>query len=447
MDKLEKRKNLKALVTLSLPIILEEILSVLLQYVDTAMVGRLGEEATAAVNLTATVNWLIGSSLAAIGVAAVAMISKAFGAKEQDKVSRVSSQILVYSLLAGVFVSVLAVSLSPFVPTWMQADASIRPQAGMYFRIASCAIVFRSLWIVMASTLRAIKDTRTPMIISVGANVLNVILNYIFIYVLSMGVRGAAYATFISYTAAGIAMLIAVLRNPVLGCRIKGFRFDRELNREAIKIGGPAFATSFASCMGHVVFASLVSSMGTTIFAAHSIALAAEEMFYVPGYGLRGATSTLIGISVGEDDKDKFRVVERQSIVLTIIMMTITGALLFVLARPLMAFFTPSVPVIELGSQVLRLIAVSEPIFGLMIVSEGIYYGLGRTRYTFVVSAIESWCIRILSTVILLRFTEARLFHVWICMFADNTFRALALALPLFCGKDMKYFEDRKTGV
>lgn len=447
MDRIERRKSLRTLIVLSLPIILEEMLSVLLQYVDTAMVGRLGEEATASVNLTATVNWLIGSCLSAIGVAAVAMISTAYGAKDEKKIQKVSSQILLYSIIGGLLITVVAVGLSPFIPIWMQADVRIQAQAGEYFRIISMPLLFRAFWIILANSLRAIKDTKTPMVISIAANVLNVILNYLFIYVFGLGVRGAAIASAISFTSAGVAMLVVTLRNGILHCTLRGFHFDRNIHREAVRIGFPAFATSFASCMGHVVFASLVSSMGTTIFAAHSIALSAEEMFYVPGYGLRGATSTLIGISVGENDKDKFRVVEWQSVIMTVLMMAFTGLALFFLARPLMMFFTPSEPVIALGTRVLKLIAVSEPIFGLMIVCEGIYFGLGRTRNTFVVSAVGSWGIRILSTVILLRFTHATLFQIWICMFADNTFRALALALPLFAGKDISYFEDRKASV
>lgn len=445
MDRIQKRSNLKNLILLSLPIILEELLSVLLQYVDTAMVGQLGEQATAAVNLTTTVSWLIGSSFAAIGVSAVAMISTAFGAGDNKKVSSVCSHIVVYSIIFGALVCVLCITLSPYVPIWMQADVSIQERASEYFRIVSYAILFRSLWIVLSSCLRAIKDTRTPMIVSISVNVLNVILNYLFIYKLRLGTRGAALATLVSYTLAGIATLTVVLRNKTLKPSFKGFHFEKNINKEALHIGLPAFATSFASCMGHVVFASLVSSMGTTVFAAHSIALAAEELFYMPGFALRGATSTLIGISVGEKDKEKFRLVEKQSILLTMAMMTVTGAMLFFLARPLMAFFTPSEAVIEKGSQVLRLIATSEPIYGLMIAAEGIYYGLGRTKNTFVVSAVGSWGIRILSTVLLLRLGNPTLLHIWICMFCDNAFRAMALALPLVCGKDIKFFEKRQT--
>ncbi len=447
MERLERQKNFKTLVTLAIPVILEQILTTLLQYVDTAMVGRLGPAATASVSLTTSVNWLIGNVFAAVGIAFVAIISSALGADDKEKISRVSSQAVIYIVVLGMGVGAIAVGLSPFIPIWMQADAEIRKQASIYFAIISAPMLFRASSIICASSLRAVKDTKAPMVINLVANILNVILNYLLIYPAGLGVTGAAIATAASSVIAGTLMFITMFRKPILNCRFKGLRFDRNVYKETIGIGLPAMATSTASCLGHVVFASLVSSMGTTVFAAHSIALSSETMFYLPGYGLRSATSTLIGISVGENDKDKFRVVERQSVILTIAMMTFTGIMLFIFARPIMAIFTPDAEVIRQGAQVLKLIAVSEPLFGLMIVSEGIYYGLGKTKITLVVETIGSWGIRILFTVICVKVLHTTLFEVWICMFADNAFRALAMATPLFLGKDLKYFESRRKGM
>lgn len=431
MDKTERRRSLNTLVTLSIPVILEEILTTLLQYVDTAMVGRLGAEATASVSLTTTVNWLIGSIFAAAGVAVVAIVSSAYGAGDREKISRFSSQIPLYVLVSGLVVTALAVGLSPVIPVWMQADVSIRRQASTYFCIISIPILFRAASIICACALRAVKDTKTPMVVNLGANVLNVVLNYFLIYRAGLGVTGAAIATAVSSTLCGIVMFILMRGNAHLKSPVK-FSMEKDLLQETVQIGFPALATSMVSCMGHIVFASLVSSMGTTVFAAHSIALAAETMFYLPGYGLRSATSTLIGISVGENNYDSFRTVMRQSVILTVAMMTFTGLLLFLFARQIMAIFTPDAEVIFLGARVLKLIAVSEPLFGLMIVSEGIYYGMGETKSPFIVTTIGSWGIRIVSTFICIHVFNASLFEVWICMFADNAFRALAMSIPLF---------------
>ena len=446
MEKLERRRNFRSLIVLAIPVILEQILTTLLQYVDTAMVGRLGAAATSSVSLTTSVNWLIGSAFSAIGVAVVAIVSSAYGAGNQEKIRKVSSQIVIYILASGLVIGALAVGLSPVIPIWMQADVSIQRQASVYFGIISIPLVFRASSIICACALRAVKDTRTPFVINLIANVLNVILNYLLIYTAGLGVTGAAIATAVSSVAAGVAMFIVMMKSPVLKCT-KQIRFDRDICRETVQIGLPALATSTVSCLGHIVFASLVSSMGTTVFAAHSIALSAETLFYLPGYGLRSATSTLIGISVGEDDHDKFKVIERQSVLLTIAMMAVTGITLFVLAEPMMRIFTPDAEVIRQGARVLRLIAVSEPLYGLMIVSEGIYYGLGQTKITFIVATIGSWGIRILSTVVCVHVIHTTLFEVWICMFADNTFRALALSIPLFSGLDSKYFTKRRQSL
>lgn len=443
MDKLERRKVLKDLVILALPVVIEEILATLLSYVDTAMVGRLGEIATASVNLTTSINWLIGSVFGAAGIAVVAIISKGYGAQDWEKVKDTSSHVLWFSLVLGTLIGTLAILLSPYIPIWMGSDIEIHEMASMYFRIISIPMIFRCLSRLCASALRAVKNTKTPMIINLSSNLLNVILNYILIYKVNLGVKGAAIATAISFTVMGGAQLVFMMDNEILKPRFRGFRFNKTIVRETLQIGLPALATSAASCMGHVVFAGLVSSMGTTVFAAHSIALSAESMFYVPGYGFRSASSTLIGISVGEQNEDKFRTVERQSIIITVIMMAFNGAMLFLFARPIMEFFTPSQAVILQGAQVLRLIAISEPLFGLMIATEGIYYGLGQTKYTFIIETIGAWAIRIFFTIICVKVLHTNLFKVWICMFADNSFRALALFFPILMGRDKKMFEKR----
>lgn len=441
----EKKENLKILITLAIPVILEQILTTLLQYVDTAMVGRLGAQATAAVSQTTTVNWLIGSVFGAVGVAVTAMVSSAYGAKDYDKIKRITTQVVFYTAVCGLLTTLAATVLSPFIPVWMQASVEIRKSASEYFFIISSVLLFRSANMIFASALRAVKDTRTPMFINMGANFLNVILNYLLIYTAGLGVRGAAIATAISSVISGVLMFCAMQRNTLLKAHIGRFSIDRTLLKESSNIALPTLATSTASCLGHIVFASLVSSMGTTVFAAHSIALSAETIFYLPGYGLRSATSTLIGISVGEDNKQKYVIIKHQSMVVTVLMMVFTGLTLFLFAHPIMAVFTPDQNVIALGTRVLRLIAVSEPLYGLMIVSEGIYYGLGKTNIPFFIETTGAWVIRIVFSVICVKFLHTSLFEVWLCMFADNTFRALAMSIPLIAGKDRKYFEQRRT--
>lgn len=419
----------KTLVTLSIPTIIEEVLSTLIQYVDTAMVGRLGEKATAAVSTTTTINWLIHAIPAAISVAVLAIAAKAMGACDEERLKKISGQAILLSLISGLILEVAAILLAPFIPVWMGSAEDIRQEATMYFAILSSTLLLRTSSRVFAASIRATKDTRTPMLISMAENVLNVILNYLFIYALAMGVKGAAIASAISYGVGGLAMYIAFRKNKYLHCSYKYVKPDKLLLKQVCTIGLPALGTTVTSCFGYVVFAGLVSGMGTTIFAAHSIAVAAEEIVYIPGYGLRLATSTLVGNAYGEGNHKKLKLTEEISILITIMIMVINGILLYIFAYPLMCFFTSSDRVALLGSEMLRLVAFSEPFFGLMIVIEGIFYGIGRTKSIFGIETFSMWGVRILSTFICVKVLHLSLTAVWLCMIADNVCKAVLLLI------------------
>ena len=132
------------ILSLAWPTMLEQLMQTAVQYIDTAMVGSLGTQATAAVGATSTVNWLIGSSISALSVGFLSFIARACGAKDQQAAHRSVSQAVLAVLVAGTFFTVLALSLSPFVPVWMQVDASIRALASQYFFILYPALPLRS---------------------------------------------------------------------------------------------------------------------------------------------------------------------------------------------------------------------------------------------------------------------------------------------------------------
>ncbi len=438
----------KSLVTLSIPVILEQILSTLLQYVDTAMVGQLGEKATASVSVTSTITWLIYCLPSAIGVAVLALISRELGAKNYDNIKSLASQTLIISIACGIFLTVLCVSLAPFIPTWMGAEETIREDAVAYFTIICIPLLFRCLTAILAAALRAVKDTRTPMRISVATNLCNIGLNYVFIYILGMGVKGAAIGSCISYTAAGILTFVFFYRNEYLHFEFGKYGLKKNIIKDCFEIGGPVLITNFVSCAGYVVFARLVSSMGTMIFAAHSIAVTAETMFYIGGYGLKTATSTLVGISLGENDFKKFNVVCKLSAISTVVMMSISGLALYLISDIMMPLFTSSDEVAVLGAAMLRIVAFTEPFFGIMIMMQGIYYGLGKTKYVFVVEVIGMWLVRILFTFLCVVIWHMDLYAVWYCMIADNILKATLLAIP-FLNKNRrsKMFYETWAGI
>lgn len=427
LKKADYKVALVSLITLSIPTILEEVFATLLQYVDTAMVGRLGEKATAAVSTTTSIGWLINSIPGAIAIAMLAIASKANGAGQDEKLKKLAGQSILYAFVVGVILEILALVLSPFIPIWMGVEEDIVRPASLYFSITSITLIFRTSARVFAAMIRSLKDTRSPMCISVAENILNVILNFVFIYGLGLGVVGAAIASCISFGIGGIAMFLMMLSKKQLRPSFVDLKPDKDIWMEALPIGYPVLGATVVSCMGYIVFAGMVSGMGTIIFAAHSIAVAAEQIVYIPGCGLRAATSTLIGNALGEGNTAKLSATRKMAILMTMVIMLVNGTLLFLFAYPFMQIFTNSTEVVIIGSKMLKLVSFSEIFFGLMIVMEGISYGMGQTKHIFVCESFSMWGVRIVGTFLCVKIFGLGLTAVWICMIADNICKAVLL--------------------
>lgn len=426
----ERRAVLRSLAQLAAPAIAQQVLGTLLHYVDTAMVGHLGQAATAAVSTSTTVNWLINAIPGAFAVGCLTLLSQSLGSGDRETMRRVSAMTVKLTLLIGLVLTAVCLPAAPKLPLWMQSDPSIRREAAAYFFIISLPNLFLAAASIFGTALQAVKDTRSPMLIHLIANGLNVALNALLIYGLHLGVIGAAIATAVSRLAAGIGMALAFSRKEALRFPIPLLKKpDLPLLRRLCGVSLPMLGTSMTSCLGYIVFSRMVSGMGVTIFAAHSIAVAAEEIFYLPGFGLRAASSTLIGIAVGEGNARKFRDTRSLSLAATVLLMAISGVLLFFIAEPLMRVFTNDAEVVAMGARLLRIVAFSEPCFGLMVAWEGVGYGTGRTHTVFFIESFSMWGIRIVFTWLCLHRWDLGIEAVWYCMVADNCFKAVAMSI------------------
>ncbi len=422
---------LATLIALAWPTILEQFLSTIVQYIDTAMVGQLGAEATATISLSSTYTWLINSIMSSAGVGFLAYVARAIGEKNEYKVRHAAGQAVMVVIVVGVILTAITLVAAPYMPIWMGAEETIHKDASIYFALINLPLVFRAAILIFGALLRSTGDTKTPMYINVLINVCNMLLNYVFIYALGFGAVGAGIATAISFIIGGILMTIAFVRNKTIAFQPAYAKPEWEILGGVLKIGIPVMLTSFVSHSGYVVATSFVSSMATTVYAAHSIAITAETIFYIPGYGIQAATSTLVGNALGENDKKKQRDVSLISIGIIFATMIVTGILLFFSAEMMMGLFTKDTQVIQIGANLLRIVAFSEPIFGSAAVMEGIYNGLGRTKYPFVVELVTRWGIRILGSFICVRIFDFGIHSIWYCMIADNVIKAVLLVVGL----------------
>lgn len=445
-----KKELFLAIITLAWPTLLEQMLQTLVQYIDAAMVGRIGADATATVGMSTSVTWLVNGPLFAMGIGFMAFISRSMGAKSYKEVQRASVQSVLVTIAAGLGVGVLTLLISPVLPVWMGVEEKIRHDASLYFAIICLPMLFRSAIIIFGAVLRAVGDTKTPMLVNVCMNIINIILNYIFIYDTRMiqiagknvkmfgfgyGAVGAGIGTAVSFVVGGILMTIALYKNSYVspkGCKI---RPERTILEPCIRVGLPVAMERMATCLGHVVFASLVTGLGTVAFAAHSIALTVEQAFYIPGYGMQTASATLAGNAIGAKDEKRLHALTRMLIVMILVVMTISGALLFIFAPQLLSIFTKEHEVIALGTVVLRMVAVSEPMFGVLIILEGIFNGVGDTVKPFYYALFSMWGVRVFLTFLCVNVFHLGLYAVWGCMIANNVCLGSLFIIRYFRGE------------
>lgn len=448
-----KGKNLSTLwivLALAWPTMLEQMLQVTAQYVDSAMVGRLGAEATAAVGATTTINWLVGSSLSALGIGFLAFIAREYGAKRYENAARAVAQSVFAALAAGLAFTAVTLSLSPLIPGWMNADEAIRPMASRYFFIIYLPMVFRAASVIFGTVLRASGDTRTPMKVNLLMNAVNVALNYLLIYPArdlsllgltlrvpgaGLGVVGAAIGTAAGFAVGGVTMTVALWRHPRISPRGQSLRPDWRIMKPCLKVALPAALQRFGTSFGYVAFASVINSIGTVATAAHSIANTAESAFYIPAYGIQTAAATLSGNASGMKDQAYMKSITRTLLILEPALMAVSGAVLFCLAPRMMAMFTPDEQVIRLGSTVLRMVAVTEPLYGIAVVLEGIFMGVGDTMYAFGCNVLGMWGVRVLGTVIMVRVLGFGLTAAWGAMIAHNILLCVLFAIHYKNGK------------
>lgn len=427
--------------TLAWPTMLEQLMQTAVQYIDTAMVGSLGTQATAAVGATSTVNWLIGSTVSAIGVGFLAYISQSYGAGNRANARRASAQAVSVTFVVGLFFTVLTVGLSSRIPVWMQVDPSIRDLAARYFMILYAPMLFRSASIILGTVLRSVGDTRTPMRAGLAMNLINVVLNFLLIYPsrtvagipiwgAGWGIQGAALASAVSYTYGGIAITAVLWRHGAVSPRGQRFLPDWEILRPCFRVAIPNMFQRFGTSLGYVAFASMINALGDVATAAHTIANTVESAFYIPGWGMQTAAATLAGNALGARDQDRLKRLASTILPLEIGLMIVSGGLLFAFAPQLIRIFSRDEQVIALGVTVLRMVAVSEPFYGVPIVIEGMMQGVGRTTAPLIFNITGMWCVRILGTFVCTRLLGLGLVSAWGCMIGHNLLLFVLFSIP-----------------
>lgn len=421
---------------LSYPAIIAQLSSVLMQYIDTSMVGHLGAAAGASIGLVSTCMWLLGGFCGACGSGFSVQVAHLIGANNFKAAREVLRQGLVSALVFSGCIALIGMTIAGPLPYWLGGTDEIASDATKYFFIVAACMPFMQIDWMCASMLQVSGNMKVPSYLNIGMCILDVGFNYLFIYVLKMGVVGAAIGTGLAEMITASAMLYFVtVRSPELNLlQDKGlFRPTRPVLDKALGIGGPMALQNILIRGGYIASTIIVSPLGTIAIAANSFAITAESFCYMPGYGIADASTALVGQSVGANRKE---LAKRFAWITTLTAMVIMGflaILMYIFAPQLMGLLTPDGEVIGLGARVLRIEAFAELGYAASIVAYGAFVGAGDTKWPSVMNFTSMWIVRIIPAIFLVK--AYGLVGFWIAMAGELTFRGTIFLIRLARGK------------
>ncbi len=458
----ENQNPWKVILLLAWPILVEQILVSLVQTIDTAMVGSLGKVATASVAISQSPNMMINSVIMAMGVGFTSLIARNVGSRNYEKARSLIRQAIVMVFSLGIPLSILFFSLARAIPVWMGGDPEILDQAEMYNRIVAVCILFRGLSMVLTAIFRGYGDSKTPMMSNSLVNLINVCGNFLLIFPTreitvfgftftmigaGWGVAGAAAATAFSTCVGSMLLLImSFTRKSEMQISLKDdFSIKWDELKEVLTISFPAVCERFAMSSASVIVASTVATLGTVAVAAQNLAGSAESLSFMPGFAFGTAATTLFGQCIGAKKPELAKKYVTNTIKLGSLVMAFMTVILFTQSSLIMSFFTPDQEVIEMGSVLLKILAIIQIPQMIAMVYSGALKGAGDTKSPFIIALISMWGVRILGILIAIHVFHLGITAICICMCTDNVVRCLLFMTTYKREKWKKHMEMKKA--
>lgn len=454
-QELTLKERIKLVAALSIPAVLAEISSIIMQYIDAAMVGSLGKNASAAIGLVTSTSWLLGGLCNSAAAGFAVQAGHFIGAKRGGEAKTVFGQSLTAALFFGLFLALTGAAVSPFLPVWLGGGSDIVKDASGYFLIFSLALPATQFRQLSGSMLQCSGDMKTPSVLNTVMCLLDVVFNFFLIFPArelpvpffnveflmpgaGLGVTGAALGTAMSEAVTAALMLrAACVKSPHLSLE-KGRAFWKMkprllYYRTALKISLPIALEHMVLCGAQIALTHIIAPLGTVAIAANNLAVTAESLCYMPGYGIGSAATALVGQSMGAGRRGLAKEFARLAVLLGAALMTVTGVLMYILAPFAFTLLTTDEEVRVLGTAVLRIEAFAEPLYAASIVAAGALRGAGDTRIPTLLNLVSMWGVRITAASLLA--PRFGLHGAWIAMCGELCVRGVLFLIRLGRGK------------
>ena len=417
-------------------------------YIDAGMVGSLGAEPSAAIGLVEPATWLIFSLVSAVTMGFSVQVAHFIGANDFPKARAVMRHGYVFGLCFSLLMLLIAFLIGPRLPIWLGGGADIQHDAMVYFLIFSGITPFHLIEYMSGAMLKVTGDMRRPSMMAILMCVLDVIFNYFLIFPtrtislfgieltmpgLGAGVAGAALGSLLAFVCVALPLAYyAIFRSPILAWKqdIERFSWRWQYIWNALKISAPMGLQYLLMNGAQLVSTMIVAPLGNVAIAAHSFAITAESLCYMPGYGISEAATTLVGQSVGADRRDLHRSFARMTVFLGMIVMAFMGVVMYIFAPEMIGLLSPVTAIQDLGTSVLRIEAFAEPFFAAAIVAYSVCVGAGDTLKPSMINLGSMWLIRL--TLAYCLASQYGLRGVWFAMAVELSLRGMMFIFYLF---------------
>jgi putative MATE family efflux protein len=432
--------------TLAVPVIIENILQVLLGTTDTYFAGKLNSNAIAGVGITNLIMNIYIAFFTAVGVGTTTIVSRNIGLKQTEKVDDAVKQSIILTVIISLIVGGISCIFAKPILTILCAKQEVLVYAVPYFMPVAVPSVFLCLMLVLSSALRGAGDTKTPMVATIIANLINIILNYVLIFGIwnfkGLGIVGGGLATTIARIIAVILLLTSLCKEKtVIKLNISSkWSIDKKLLLSISRIGIPAGIEKLIMRFGQLIYGSVIIALGTSSYVAHNIAGTIESYSYLPAMGFGVAAATLVGNNLGVNKPEEAKKYAIVSNMLSTILMVIIGIFFFIAAPFLAKLFTNDKEVQSLVVSVLRIIALFQPFLSLTMVISSALQGAGDTKFPMYSTLIGIWGIRVVLGYVFAIIFKLGLVGIWLAYSLDIVIRGIILLL-IFLNDKWKYIE------
>jgi putative MATE family efflux protein len=400
----EDNASIRRLVfNLAWPVIVEQLLQTAVGVVDLLLVSRLGAAAIAGVGVSVQVLFVVFAGIAAIGTGTTVLVARAIGGGQPAEGERVVKQSILLGIVFGVLLAVFGIPTAKPLVAALGAGPEVVELGGVYLQIVYLSGISLTLTFVLGAAMRGAGDSRTPMLVALGINLINVVAAFVLIFgylgVPALGVAGSAWAAALGRTMGAVALLVLVVRglgNGNLRLSLRGgWRPDIPLIVRLGRIGLPSMGEQLSRSVGMLLFGTIVISLGTAVFAAQRITFNILSLSFLPGFGFSMAATALTGQALGAHLPDRARRVTWFAVRSAMLWMGTMGALFFVAAPWLIGVFTDDPEITRVGIPALQVLAFGQPQQALAMVLAGGLRGAGDTRFPMLTTTVSMWLVRL----------------------------------------------------